>query len=66
MANARLEANWDETATVLAMIHNVNCRKTYHQKGPAHFHPIRKRQRAAIKLEPKQSVRMLSRLLVPR
>ena len=36
MAKGRDKKNWDYTAMVLAMIHNVNCKKS---KDPKVFHP---------------------------
>lgn len=42
MAEARLQSEWDRTASLLAKIHNVNCSKTSDMiRDPAALNPLR-------------------------
>lgn len=59
MVLARLSSEWDRTANLLAMIHNVNCSRTAAMKPPEKFHPYHRRAKRR-SLSPKDSVAALA------
>ncbi len=56
MAFARLHANWEEVASLLAMTHNVHCTRQSQIKRADDFHPYKKQRR---RLNRKESVNAL-------
>ena len=46
MAEGRQRAQWNQTSSILAMIHNVNLTKKQHAKPPQYFNPMYKPGRA--------------------
>ncbi|MFO0264410.1 MAG: hypothetical protein ACK53V_22510, partial [Planctomycetota bacterium] len=50
-----LRSEWDRSAALLAMIHNVNCSRATSMKAPEKFHPF-PRHSARRRLSPQESV----------
>jgi len=64
MHRGRVMCQWNQTASIIAMVHNVNV-KANHQRPPDHFNPFGQKQEA-IKVSPQQGIKLLSSILVPK
>ncbi len=64
MAMARQTAEWDHTAAIVAIVHNVAF-KPSDRKPPTHFHPIRRLQAKRFRPLTTRSIELL-RAMIPR
>ncbi len=65
MAEKRRSADWDVGASIMAMIHNVNCAKRSDMITPDQIHPFAPKP-PRIELSAKESCDLLVALLVPK
>lgn len=62
MAESRSRQLWDHTASVIAMLVNVNLARGERVRQPVEFHPHHQYSEPTIRLTPKQSVEYLARM----
>lgn len=63
MHKAKAQFLWNQTASIVAMIHNVNARRS-DQKPPDFFNPFGRKKEESIQVTPQQGIKILSSLLV--
>jgi hypothetical protein len=59
MAESRQRSEWDQAASIIAMIHNANVSKKHHAKPPKYFHPMHRGRSRAKKLGKRESMAAL-------
>lgn len=64
MARDRERNEWERTAVVLCMIHNVHCARQSHQKTPADYNPFHQSDPVVMHLSPTESIHHLKSVLL--